>query len=140
MRRFWAGVVALLAVGVLVAPAVAAAKPPTAMQLVKKLVKAGACDTPAALNASGTIARCVSPTYAIASELEVHAFASKALMLRDLDREIAKTCDAFGAGASTYAKPMFRVGPTWWTHPYRDLDGAAVAAAIGGKVKTYACS
>jgi hypothetical protein len=109
--------------------------PPTAMKLVRKIVKGGSCINPEPVNATGTIAQCTATIYTLQGPIEIHAFKKRSLMLRDLDVAITDHCQFFGRGSS----PMFRVGKAWWTFPYRDLESAAIETAIGGALQRFAC-
>jgi hypothetical protein len=140
MRRAAAAVAVIVAIAAFSAsPAVAKAKAPTANELVKKLVKAQVCDTPAKLDASGTAMACTARTYKITNQIEIHAYKDKTALNKAVDAQIATLCRANGNLTAYGYQPQVRIGIYWWTMPYRDLESSGIEEAIGGKLTKFAC-
>lgn len=115
--------------------------PPTAIELAKKLVKSGICANPRKVDAQGSQVECdETGPYSYQGKIDVFAFATKKAMLRSLDQERIANCRSFGSSASTYYHPQYRVGPTWWTHTYRELTSPMIERSIGGKVQQFGCA
>ena len=134
---------ALALVILAVTPALAASKPPTAEELVGKLVKAGVCSHLAAVDAAGTTVECSATNlYAEPNTLRIRAYRTRSAMVKSLDRGIASFCgdlDSILPGSSQGFHPKFRVGSYWWTDEFRPLESKAIQKAIGGTLKFYTC-
>jgi hypothetical protein len=129
--------VSLVAVAVLATAGPTWAAPPTAKQLVNRLVRAGLCLDSTSLNAAGTIYNCtVDPDAAYPTEIEVHAFKTHRAMADDLDAEHSIDCQDI---LTRDLKFRYRVGPTWWMNPYRGELRAAIAKTLGGNITKLGC-
>jgi hypothetical protein len=141
-RSAIAALFVVVGLAMMVMPASAADKPVTAKQLVAKLVKAGFCTDPTPVDTLGVAVQCTeSKIYVQPNTIVIHAYRSKTAMLKALDKARVERCDEFDSilPGSRDIPANFRVGPTWWTHPYRDLESAEIAKVLGGKLKTFAC-
>lgn len=144
MRKFVIVFLATAALMMLAASA-AGATQETADQLVRQLVKAHVCVNRQAVNATGTIVQCTNrsdPTIDVT--IMVHAYPTRAKMLRSLEAERQAYCNGHLEGVRVTIPPQeqaqYLVGPNWWTPPFTGARQAAVLRAIGGKLRTYACS
>jgi hypothetical protein len=120
---------------------------PTARELVRKLIKAKVCDgPPQAVSATGTTVQCTASFSEPIGDIDVaiNAYKTKKSMLRALEKERLKECEeGFGTVGGRHIprdEVQFSVGNTWYTHPYLEQVGIRMRDALGGELKTYACT
>jgi hypothetical protein len=129
-----------MAMVMLASSAAAAAKPPTAWQLVQKLIKDKFCTRLQLVDATEITVTCTPFTEQV--PIRVTAMKTNSKMLASLDENRRGACnvlEGIGLPLSDQTVP-YVVGKTWYvaadpTHV--SMDG--IARELKGKVKTYSC-
>jgi hypothetical protein len=138
VRRGLTAIVLVAAVASLVPGSTAAASsPPTAKQLVKKLIAADMCNPPVTFDAPSHTATCKKrhPSYGLLT-VTIKAYPSKAEMLEALDVAlIEEECHGFGA---MYGYTWMVVGRTWFGD-HLEILGIPLQDVLGGKVTKLDC-
>ena len=140
-HRFAMAVTVAVFLGLTAVPAPAAAEPdpPTATQLVKKLVREGLCTHLEVVDGAGHEVKC-GTSVDLRLPIRIYAYATRGPLQKTLQREVDDTCALAGKLPSDAGLNSFRlvVGRTWFVTAEPILRNKIVKH-IGGTVKTFTC-